>query len=379
MKTSLHNFSINGLQTINGKKAVGDSEAELVICFGAKSMLMDTNQITRVSSKFPNATLIYCTTSGEIFNDAVSDETIVATAIRFEKSSFKTARTNISQHSNSFEAATNLLHSLPKDNLRNVLVLSDGNMVNGSELIKGLNDAVNGSILVTGGLAGDGVDFKSTLVGINENPREGEIVALGFYGDALNVSHGSMGGWETFGPERHVTKSAGNVLFEIDGKSALDLYKTYLGEEAKNLPSSALLFPLSMINDELSQPVVRTILSISENEGSMTFAGDIPTGSKVRFMKANFDKLTAAAGDAAQQTMGTTLDKPDLAILISCVGRKLILGGRTEEEVEAIRELYGIDTLLSGFYSYGEISPLKNEVACNFHNQTMTITSFHEQ
>jgi hypothetical protein len=259
------------------------------------------------------------------------------------------------------------------------MVLSDGNKVNGSELIKGLNQAVNSSVLVTGGLAGDGVNFQSTLVGINDNPQEGEIVAISFYGDALTISHGSMGGWETFGPERVVTKSKGNVLFEIDGKSALELYKTYLGDEAKNLPSSALLFPLSMINEELSQPVVRTILSISDNEGSMTFAGDIPQSSKVRFMKANFDKLTSAAGDAAQQTMVDSSTKPDLAILISCVGRKLILGPRTEEEVEAVRDLYGKDTLLSGFYSYGEISPLKNELACNFHNQTMTITSFHEQ
>lgn len=379
MKTSLHNFSKDGLETINGSKAVGDSEAELVICFGAKSMLMDTNQIKRVSSKFPNATMVYCTTSGEICNDMVSDETIVATAMRFEKSSFKTARTNIAQHSNSLDAAVELLKALPQENLKSIMVLSDGNKVNGSELIKGLNQAVNSSILVTGGLAGDGVNFQSTLVGINENPQEGEMVAIGFYGDALTISHGSMGGWETFGPERVVTKSKGNVLFEIDGKSALELYKTYLGDEAKNLPSSALLFPLSMINEELSQPVVRTILSISDNEGSMTFAGDIPQSSKVRFMKANFDKLTSAAGDAAQQTMVDSATKPDLAILISCVGRKLILGPRTEEEVEAVRDLYGKDTLLSGFYSYGEISPLKNELACNFHNQTMTITSFHEQ
>lgn len=378
MKSSLHNFRKGAIEQISGPKPVNDIEAQLVICFGSKSMLSDESETKRISSKFPNADVVFCTTSGEIFNDSVVDNTIVATAIAFEKSSMKLAETNIADHANSYEAAQKLIQSLPKDELVNVMVISDGNRVNGSELIKGLNHGVDGKILVTGGLAGDGVDFKSTLVGLNSHPKEGQIVAIGFYGDRLQVSHGSMGGWETFGPEREVTKSSGNVLYEIDGKSALELYKTYLGDEARNLPSSALLFPLSMINDELSQPVVRTILSISENEGSMTFAGDIPTGSKVRFMKANFDKLTSAAGDAAQQTMGKNNISPDLAILISCVGRKLILGPRTEEEVEAVRELYGDGTLLSGFYSYGEISPLKDEVACNFHNQTMTITSFHE-
>lgn len=378
MRTSLHNFKKGTVEHISGPKPVNDSDAQLVICFGSKSMLSVESETDRIASKFPNADIVYCTTSGEIFNDSVVDNTIVATAIAFEKSEFKLAETNIANYDNSHEAALNLVKTLPREGLVNIMVISDGNKVNGSELIKGLNLAVGGKVLVTGGLAGDGVDFKSTLVGLNSHPTEGQIVAIGFYGNNLHVSHGSMGGWETFGPEREVTKSAGNVLFEIDGKSALELYKTYLGDEAKNLPSSALLFPLSMINDELSQPVVRTILSISENDGSMTFAGDIPTGSKVRFMKANFDKLTSAAGEAAQQTIGKNNTKPDLAILISCVGRKLILGPRTEEEVEAVRELYGESTLLSGFYSYGEISPLKDEVVCNFHNQTMTITSFHE-
>ena len=378
MKTSLHNFRKGTIEVIAGPKPVSDSESQLVICFGSKSMLADKGEIDRVASKFPNADVVYCTTSGEIFNDSVVDNTIVATAIAFEKSSIKLAETNIVNYANSYEAAQKLIEMLPLEDLVNIMIISDGNQVNGSELIKGLNKGVEGKILVTGGLAGDGVDFKSTLVGLNSNPKEGQIVAIGFYGKSLQVSHGSMGGWETFGTEREVTKSIGNVLYEIDGKSALELYKTYLGDEARNLPSSALLFPLSMINDELKQPVVRTILSISLNDGSMTFAGDIPTGSKVRFMKANFDKLTSAAGDAAHQTIEKTNIKPDLAILISCVGRKLILGPRTEEEVEAVRELYGEGTLLSGFYSYGEISPLKEETTCNFHNQTMTITSFHE-
>lgn len=378
MNTTIHLFNSKESKNISGTKPVNDDQAQLIICFGSKSLLMDPRQIGQLDAKFPNASKVYCTTSGEIYNDNVCDDSIVATAIQFEKSTFKLVDTNILKHANSFDAASSLLQGLPKDNLRSIMVFSDGNKVNGSELIKGLNQAVSGSVLVTGGLAGDGVNFQSTLVGANKNPGEGEIVAIGFYGNDLHISHGSMGGWETFGPEREVTRSKGNVLYEIDGKSALELYKTYLGDEAKNLPSSALLFPLSMINEELNQPVVRTILSISDSEGSMTFAGDIPVGSKVRFMKANFDKLTAAAGDAASQTIGMSAEKPDLAILISCVGRKLILGPRTEEEVEAVRDLYGKNTMLSGFYSYGEISPLKNEIACNFHNQTMTITAFHE-
>ncbi|MFM2190864.1 MAG: hypothetical protein RL491_1250, partial [Bacteroidota bacterium] len=226
MKTSLHNFQKGTIEHIAGPKPVNDSEAQLVICFGSKSMLSDESETNRINSKFPNADIVYCTTSGEIFNDIVVDNTIVATAIAFEKSSIKLAETNIADHANSYEAAQKLIQILPKEELVNIMVISDGNRVNGSELIKGLNQGADSKILVTGGLAGDGVDFKSTLVGLNSHPKEGQIVAIGFYGKSLHVSHGSMGGWETFGPEREVTKSIGNVLYEIDGKSALELYKT---------------------------------------------------------------------------------------------------------------------------------------------------------
>ena len=110
----------------------------------------------------------------------------------------------------------------------------------------------------------------------------------------------------------------------------------------------------------------------------MTFAGDIPEGSKVRFMKANFDRLIDAASDAANTCLQMNSSEQKLAILISCVGRKIILNNRIEEEVEAVSEVFGNKTMLTGFYSYGEISPLKPMQNCELHNQTMTITCINE-
>ena len=237
-------------------------------------------------------------------------------------------------------------------------------MVNGSELVKGLNQAVDNKILITGGLAGDGSDFKSTVVGLNNNPSEGKIIAIGFYGENLVVTHGSEGGWDEFGLQKTVTQSVKNKLFQLDGKNCLEIYKNYLGNEASNLPSSALLFPLSVILPGNTKPVVRTILGISEEEQSMTFAGDIPIGSKVKFMKANFDSLISAVSNAAQNTKIENVGVPDFSLLISCVGRKLVLGSRIDEELEFVDESYSGKTPLIGFYSYGEISPLvKVEIA----------------
>lgn len=354
------------------------NEAQLVLCFSAKHILATPGIYTQLKKKFSNAEIIMCSTSGEIYQNEIKDDSLVALAIKFDATKFCTASVNTAGFSNSYEAAKALVNLLPLSGLSYIFVISDGSVVNGSELVKGLNDATENKVLITGGLAGDAANFHSTLVGLNAAPTNGMVVAVGFYGNRLVITHGSKGGWETFGPERLVTKSTGNRLCEIDNKPALDLYKKYLGPDAANLPSSALLFPLSVIIPGSTHPVVRTILSIEEDTNSMIFAGDIPMGSKVRFMKANFDKLTAAAASAAQKTIVEENRKPDLALLVSCVGRKLVLGTRIDEEVEAVNELLGNKTTIAGFYSYGEISPFNAGGACQLHNQTMTITSFYE-
>ena len=177
-----------------------------------------------------------------------------------------------------------------------------------------------------------------------------------------------------------ITRAEGNVLYELDGQSALSLYKKYLGDLAAELPGSALLFPLSIRTEDGGTSVVRTILSVNDADESMTFAGDMPVGAYARLMKANFDRLIDGASLAAnesQETIGTP--GPDLAVLISCVGRKVVLGQRTEEEVESVREVLGERTAIAGFYSYGEISPFTASTRCELHNQTMTITTFSER
>ena len=189
-----------------------------------------------------------------------------------------------------------------------------------------------------------------------------------------------MGGWDSFGVDREVTLSKGNILYELDGQPALELYKRYLGSHASKLPASALLFPLSLRLKDSDTALVRTVLSVNELDGSMIFAGDIPQGEYVRLMKANSDKLIDGALGAAEMSK-TSLHGliPDFAILISCVGRKLVLKQRVEEELEIIRDAIGMNASMTGFYSYGEISPIKPfGQHCELHNQTMTITLFTE-
>jgi hypothetical protein len=354
------------------------STAQLVLCFAEKKILSAAGIFDEVKNKFPNSSIVMCSSAGEIFYDAVLDGSMTVIALHFDDTPIHAAMVSMNDFENSKDAAAALVKKLSTKELTYIMVLSDGSVVDGSELVRGLNSILGEQVIVTGGLAGDGAGFSSTLVGMDCQPAEGNIVAIGFYGKSLRVKHGSRGGWDSFGLERLVTRSSGNKLFEIDHKNALDLYKKYLGPDADNLPGSALLFPLAVIKPGNDQPVVRTILSIDHETNSMTFAGGIPEGSKLRFMKANFDKLTAAAFKAAVDTTIDMERKPDFSLMISCVGRKLVLGPRIDEEVEAVLDALGEQTPAAGFYSYGEIAPFNSGGKCRLHNQTMTITSFYE-
>ncbi|WDF65990.1 FIST signal transduction protein [Flavobacterium sp. KACC 22763] len=377
MKTASILFEDNSFKKEFNNDNLDFAECDLVLGFGSRDLLADGKIFTQLRKRFPSSELVLCSSAGEIYGHEVLDNTISLTAIKFSSTQIKTCEVDIADFENSFQAGSSLIRKFSQNRLKLILILSDGGKVNGSELANGMNSVKEEQVLIVGGLAGDGAKFEKTIVGLNRMPEQGKIIAIGFYGEKLLVSHGSLGGWESFGLERLVTKAEGNVLYEIDGRNVLDLYKIYLGKYAEELPGSALLFPLSIKIDGTDEPIVRTILSIDEKNQTMTFAGDVPTGSRVRFMKANFDRLIDAASEAALSCLQVNSFNPKLALLISCVGRKLILGSRIDEEVEAVSEIFG-NTAIAGFYSYGEISPLKPFGDCILHNQTMTITCINE-
>lgn len=355
-------------------------DAQLALIFGATPVLSSGQIFADIRSFYPRAQLFGCSTAGEIRGTTISDDGAVVTAVRFEHSTVCIVGIRLSDVADSLQGGARLAAALPKEGLRHVLVLSDGLNVNGSDLVKGLTGGLPPHVTVTGGLAGDGERFMQTLVVHGERAESGVVAVLGLFGDRIAVGHGSLGGWDPFGPERLITRSNGNVLYELDGKSALELYKRYLGEHAAGLPATGLLFPLSLRTGDAANAVVRTILSVDEKRQSMTFAGDVPEGAWARLMKANFDRLIDGAAGAARTCLaGSGSPGPQLGICISCVGRRLVLKQRTEEEVEGVRDVLGQQAVLTGFYSYGEISPLNPSVGCALHNQTMTITSFEER
>jgi hypothetical protein len=378
MKTALFTHHAGKLLIQPKSDTLQYEKVQLVLCFGDKQSITDGDAYTLIHRTFPNAAITICSAAGAIVNTSVEDNSFTVTAIQFEKTTVKSHAVNIADYKCSYEAGFSLMKKIDAAETKFIFLLSDGQKVNGSELIRGINEANTTQIPVSGGLAADGYNFVSTLTGINAVPGEGNIIAIALCGKELLVKYGTEAGWENFGPERLVTNAVSNRLFEIDGKNALDLYKKYLGKEADALPGSALFFPLSLKLSEEAEPLVRTILSIDNSDKSMVFAGDVPTGSKVRFMRANLDRLTNAATNAAVQTLESNAGTPKLAILVSCVGRKLVLNERIDEELTAVDEIFGGQTILTGFYSYGEIAPCLTKDSSQLHNQTMSITTFYE-
>jgi len=356
-----------------------DLKNPLVLIFGNRYLLEDDSIYSDLRVKFPDGHLVFGSTSGDITADFVDDEGITVTAIEFEKSHFEIKTSNVlNTDLDSFKTGKDLVNQFTKEGLKHIFVISEGSFINGSELTKGMNAATDEDLLITGGLCGDAARFEKTLASYNENPKPGEIVAIGFYGDTFEASFAIHGGWTPFGPERIVTKSESNVLFELDGKPALDLYKKYLGDKSNELPGAALLYPLNVKSQDEKQSYVRTILNIDEEKNTMILAGDIPENSKVQLMMTNVDNIANASELAAKQALIKRETKPQLALLVSCIGRKLVLDQRVEEEIDEVVSVIGDDTTFCGFYSYGEIAPFNLEVNCQLHNQTMTITLISE-
>ena len=358
--------------------ALASLNPDLVVAFGSVDQMQ--RAAPALLASFPNAVRAGCSTAGEISGNGVTDGSLVVTATKFDAVNLKQVSTVLDGMDDSLAAGRRLATALPVAGLRAILIFGQGVQINGSAVLAGMTEVLGSAIPITGGLAGDGGAFAQTWVLDKEGLSSNRVTCVGFYGDKLVLSHGSFGGWSPFGPARKVTRSENNLLYELDGEPALEVYKRYLGEHAKGLPASGLLFPFAMLGSDHNEVgLIRTILGVDEAQGSLTLAGDIDTNGFLKLMHASTDALVDGAEAAAEAAKAMQEPNgPALALLVSCVGRKLVMGGRVDEEVEAVGDVVGKNTTLAGFYSYGEISPFNRFTECKLHNQTMTITVISE-
>ncbi|EPR71979.1 hypothetical protein ADIWIN_2818 [Winogradskyella psychrotolerans RS-3] len=349
----------------------------VILLFVSPLFYAKADLVNHLLKIYPEVDLLGCSTAGEISGITVSDETVSLTAIKFEKVQHRLETVEVGNRDESFNAGFSLAQKLRSNDLKHILLFSDGLNVNGSDLVSGLRSMLP-ETGITGALAGDGYNFKETFVISNGLISDGIVVGLGLYGDHLKVGYSSKSGWDGFGIERLVTKSDNNVLYELDGLPALKIYKSFLGDRVTDLSRGALRFPLSIRVNETEEPVVRTVVSFNEEHQSLTFTDRIPEGALVRLMNSNVNRLIDGAKDSAKEATNVINKNAELAILISCAGRRLMLKQLVEEEVDAVRNIIGEKPKITGIYSYGEIGPYREFAPCKFHNQTITITILSE-
>jgi hypothetical protein len=350
---------------------------QLCLLFGSRFTIESNMDIVdKIKSIYPNTTVVTASSAGNIIGEQILDDVIILTAVEFKKTKLK-FESFVFGNENEFDLGSKLANHFKQPELVNLLVFSTIG-INVGKLLNGINAVYQGSIPVSGGVAGDDSRFEKTLVGLDNNFNSNHIVGIGFYGTHLKLGYGSKGGWEKFGPMRKITKAKDNILYEIDDKPVLDLYESYLGDKAKELPASGLLFPFTIYDAKATEPIVRSIQNIDKEQKSLILFGDVNVGDSIQLMRANFTRLIDGAANSASETFLKNAEKPELSILISCVARRLVLGQMTEEELVESKKILGSQSAICGFYSYSEISPLVNDNACQIHNQTMTITTFTE-
>ena len=361
--------------------ALAQIQPHLAFVFGGVRRLTDPQLGAQLHAQLGDTVqVVGCSTSGEITDSGMADDSLVVTAVRFKAPAFRVAAIAYDGMDDSLGAGRRLARQLMGADLRAILILGQGVNINGSALLQGIADSAGDAVTLTGGLAGDDGQFLHTWTLCNGVVSDRHIVGIGFYGDAIRLSYGCFGGWQPFGAARRVTRAEANVLYELDGEPALEIYRRYLGDYARDLPGSALLFPFAMIGSDHNETgLIRSILAVDEVAGSITLAGDIVQGGYLRLMTASTDALVDGAEAAADAALPSPrAEMPYLALAVSCVGRKLVMGGRAEEEIEAVKAALGAHSTLAGFYSHGEISPYAGLRQCQLHNQTMAVTCLRD-
>ncbi|MGE0312745.1 MAG: FIST signal transduction protein [Lautropia sp.] len=355
-----------------------DHERTLALVFGAAEQLDDPAPIAELRALLPRAKLVGASGAGAVSSMDVLDASATLALVRFEHTDMAVVGEEVAAVDDSRAAGIAIARRLvAREGLSAVYVLADGLLVNGPELVQGLNEILPRGVSLAGGMAGDTVAFQRTWTIVDGVPRQRHVTAVGFYGTRLQMQRGCRGGSVGFGPRRMVTRSAGNVVYELDGAPALQLYKDFLGEHASSLPGGASHFPLSVFRTPQSEAVIRFVLGIDEAAQSITVAGDIPEGSQVQLSRANRSDLLEGALQAASEATAGLESGPVLNLVVSCIGRRIVLGEQTEEELETTVEQLPAGSMQAGFYSYGEISA-STDRRCDMHNMTLTMTTLAE-
>jgi len=238
-------------------------------------------------------------------------------------------------------------------------------------------------VRLAGGAAGDDLQMKATHVGLGARAASDAIV-LGVIHSKQPLGVGVCHGHVPISPPLRVTKAQGNVVSEIEGRPAWDVWAEHTRESSRRRgidPSEVkpeeigaflLRYEAGLASGKNFR--IRAPLSRAE-DGSLGFACGIPEGSVIRITESEPVQQISSAREAARRARAQVGGAASAgAIVFDCICRNLILGPRFASAVRAIAEELG-DVPVAGFETYGEIALDAGDMS-GFHNTTTVVLSF---
>ncbi len=351
---------------------IQDTNYLLVQVFTAMNNEEDINNLrTEILEQLPNAKIIGATTCGEISNEgSISNSTVISFST-FEKTVVETKL--LDYRESSFVTGQSIIKSFENtqnEELKLIITFSDGLNTNGEEYLAGIS-SINEEIVISGGMAGDNATFTTTYIFNEVSISSHGAVAAALFSDDLNVYTNYSFNWETIGKKHIVEKSDKNRVYRIGGMTTVEFYKYYLGNDMDRLlPAIGIEFPLVMTRGNVK--VARAVL-IKHDDGSLSFAGNIPEGSEIQFGHGSVQMIIHKGLDNVKNLLAQPIES---IFIYSCMARRALLQEDVNLELLPLREIAPI----SGFFTYGEFyhNCTKGQCANQLLNETMTILAISE-
>jgi hypothetical protein len=259
------------------------------------------------------------------------------------------------------------------------LILCDGLIDNTQELVNSMQEKLGRSFPLVGACASDNLKYTRTNILYNDAVLSDAACAT-IWGGKISFGLGIKHGWKALGKQHLVTKSYGNIIYEIDSRPATYLYEEYLGCDIKKLQSElrfiSVLYPIGIYLPGEEEFLLRNIRSI-EDDGSLILQGSIPENSQIRLMIGTKESCLEATNQAIDDVnKGLAGKLPNFVFVFDSISRSMLLRREAKKELEIIKKQFGPEIPVVGLYTYGEQAPL---TAVNYqgkaylHNQTVTL------
>lgn len=365
---------------------MGGSACSFVLAFGSArfdqaALLHGIRSITH------EAPLIGCSTAGEITAEGPAKRSAVVVTVQSDRMTATTGlgeRLDTAPRQAGEDAARPAARAKPPDP-HLFLMFPDGVSGNVAEAIRGVQSVLGLSFPIVGAAAGDDLSFRRTVQYHHGTAHTDSAVGALLSGP-IAVGFGARHGWRPLGKPRLVTRAMANVVHELDGQSAVNLYEEYFGQGAEALRRESLarmtiIYPLGMPIPDEEEYMLRNVLRITP-QGNLVYAGEVPEGSAVRLMMGSKDHALAAARVAAERAMmGLGAKRPRLALVFSSASRARLFGRAAGAEIRCIQEVVGLKVPVAGFYGYGELAPLSSDRYLGhtyYHNETLVVVTVAE-